>query len=103
MIATITRILEKIFRSVARETSVHVGLQNIKAEIILRVWLIPITYAYLEILSYMARDGDIHVLAPYHGIGIGIRPRMKDRICANRKRVYGTDSVTGKGERIRKI
>ena len=103
MIATITRILEKIFRRVAGEISVHVGRHSVIAEVILRVRFIPITYAHLEILSYMARNGDIHVLAPYDGIGIRIRPRMKDRICANSERVCGTDSVAGKGKRIRKI
>src|SRR5439155_20608413 len=81
----------------------HVGLESVKAEVILLVWFIPITFSDLEILSYMARNGDIHVVAPYHGIGIGIRPRMNDRICANRERVYGTDLVAGKGKRIRKI
>src|SRR5712664_326853 len=103
VVATITRILEKIFRSVTGEISMHVGLENVEAEVILRVWFIPITYAYLETLAYMACNGDIHVLAPYHGIGIGIRPRMKDRICTNRERVYGTDSVARKGKRVRKI
>src|SRR5205807_2959863 len=81
----------------------HVRLEGVKAEVILLVWFIPITYSDLEILSYMARNGDIHVVAPHHGIGIGIRPRMKDRVCANSERVYGTDSVAGKGKRIRKI
>src|SRR2546423_15342971 len=81
----------------------HVGLLIVKAEVILLVWFIPITNSDLEILSYMARNGDIHVLAPYHGIGIGIRPCMNDRICANREWVYGTDSVAGKGKRISKI
>ena len=81
----------------------HVWLESVKAEVILLVWFIPITYSDLEILSYMARNGDIHVVAPYHGIGIGIRPRMNYRICANREWVYGTDSVAGKGKRIRKI
>src|SRR5882762_843090 len=103
VIATITRILEKIFRSVTGEISMHVGLENVEAEVILRVWFIPITYAYLETLAYVARNGDIHVVAPYHGIGIGIHPRMKDRIWANSVRVYGTDSVACKGKRIRKI
>src|SRR6266849_3749452 len=83
VIATITCILEKIFRSVAGETSMHVGLENVVAEVILRVWFIPITCTYLETLAYTARNDDIHVLAPYHGIGIGIHPSMKDRICAN--------------------
>src|SRR5437588_4502070 len=103
VIATITRILEKIFRSVTREISMHVRLENVETEVILPVWLLPITYAHVETLAYMARNGDIHVMAPYHSIGIGIRPRMEDRICANSERVYGTDSVAGKGKRIRKI
>src|SRR6266850_200844 len=103
VITTITRILEKIFRSLAGETSMRVGLENVEGEVILLVWFIPITSAYLETLVYAARNRDIHILAPYHGIGIGIHPRMKDRIWANGERVYGTDSVAGKGKRIRKI
>src|SRR6266508_1540238 len=81
----------------------HVGLETVEAEVLLPVWFIPITYAHLETLVYVARNGDIHVVAPYHGIGIGIRARMNDRICANSERVYGSDSVAGKGKRIRKI
>lgn len=81
----------------------RVGRENVEAKVILLVWFIPITYAYLETLAYMARNGDIQVLAPYHGVGIGIRTRMKDRIWANSVRVYGTDSVAGKGKRIGKI
>src|SRR5215470_783895 len=97
MVARITRILEKIFRSIAGESPMHIGLERIEAEVILRVWLIPVTYAYLETLVDPARDGDIHVLATHHGIGIGISPRMKDRICANVVRVEGIDFVAGKG------
>src|SRR6266850_296403 len=90
VIAGITRILEKIFRCLAGETSMRVRLEDVEAEVILRVWFIPITSAYLELLAYTARNGDIHVLAPYHGIGIRIRPRVKDRICANSVWVYST-------------
>src|SRR5882672_4361430 len=82
VIATITRILKKIFRSIAGKSSVRVGLQNVEAEVILPVRFIPITPTYFETLVYTAREGDIDVLAPYHGIGIGIRPRMKNRIRA---------------------
>src|SRR2546427_13307307 len=81
----------------------HVWLESVKAEVILLVWFIPITYSDLEILSYMARNGDIHVVAPYHGIGIGILPRMNYRICANRAWAYGTGSASCKSKRIRKI
>src|SRR5947209_4967951 len=88
VIATITRILEKIFGRVTGEISMHVGLENVEAEVILRVWFIPITYAHVETLAYMARNGDIHVMAPYHSIGIGIRPRVEVRICAITERVY---------------
>src|SRR5205807_5255630 len=103
VIAAITRSLEHILRRVAGESSVYVGRHSVIAEVILLVWFIPITNSDLEILSYMARNGNIHVLAPYHGIGIGIRPCVKDRICANREWVYGGDPVAGKGKRIRKI
>src|SRR5438552_1453900 len=43
VIATITRILEKIFRSITGEISMHVRLENVEAEVILPVWFIPIT------------------------------------------------------------
>ena len=42
----------------------HVGLENVVAEVILRVWFIPITCAYLQTLAYTARNDDIQVLAP---------------------------------------
>ena len=103
VIAGISRILEKIFRSLAGEISMRVGRENVEAEVILLVWFIPITHAYLELLADTARNGDIHVLALYHSIGIGIRPRMQHRIRANSERVDGIDSVGGKGKRIRKI
>jgi hypothetical protein len=83
VIAAITRVLEKIFRSVAGDGSMHVGLESVVAEIILRVWFKPITHACLDTLVNMARNVDIQVMPPHHGIGIGIRPRMKDRIRAN--------------------
>src|SRR5262245_21257954 len=51
----------------------------------------------------MARNGNIDVVPSDHGIGIGIRPSMKDRICANSEGVYGTNPVSGIGKRIFKI
>ncbi len=81
----------------------YVGLEDVEAEVILLIWFIPITHAHLEPLIYTARNGEIHVMALDYGIGIGIRPRMEDRIWANRKRIYGIDLVAGKGKRIRKI
>src|SRR5215207_6597441 len=51
----------------------------------------------------MARTDEIYILTPYHRVGIGVCPSMKDRIRANRKRICCTYPVTGKGKRILKV
>lgn len=87
MIASITRVQEKILRCIVGDVSVHIGLEDVVAEIILGVRFIPIAYADLVIFVNMASNRQINVVSSYHGIGIGKRSRVKERVGANCKRI----------------